>query len=481
MSSQSQNRRRRTTVRSAVSWLAFAASATAQRVVPVGFSKTNTPTGLSRRASFSTTLINEKSAYFAKVQVGTPAQTVTLHVDTGSSDLWLLSETADLCNSITLQQEWGQCVDTFDASKSSTFEVVGDGDFKITYVDETGASGDYFTDNVSLGGGKTITGLQMGLARKSTSNWGMLGIGMPGALSSATEYPNIIDMMYNQKLISTKAYSLYLDDYSAESGTILFGGLDTDKFHGTLLTMPIVGNNVTGEVVYDHFTVPVTTITAVGPQQNTSLFSNTASVSNEPLYVILDSGTSLTYLPSTVTNSLFKLLNTYDDTSSRGSGQILVDCDLRQKSGLTISFQFNGPNGPVINVPATEFILDDLKSYISSGAIAVPSNLPWSKDRVCRMGIMPGDEQAPTYLIGDTFLRSAYVVYDLTNHEIGMAQSNVDSDSSKVVEIVDGIPAATGVPYKAKTNAGAGRTKKGWGGMAVGVAAVVGTLTLFGF
>jgi hypothetical protein len=181
----------------------------------------------------------------------------------------------------------------------------------------------------------------------------------------------------------------------------------------------------------------------------------------------------MTYLPPSITNPLYKILNAVDDSSSTGSGQILVDCDWRS-SDLYIAFQFNGPSGPVINVSTTEFILDDLKPYISSGGLVLPTNLPWAKDSTCRLGVLPSTDEAP-YLVGDTFIRSAYVVYDLDNHVIGLAQSNVGATGSKIVEIGKGesVPKVSGAAVPAagtKKNAGVGRMREGLRGEVVGVA-----------
>ena len=44
------------------------------------------------------------------------------------------------------------------------------------------------------------------------------------------EYPSVVDQMVSEGLIATKAYSLYLDDLTAKTGNILFGGADTAKF-----------------------------------------------------------------------------------------------------------------------------------------------------------------------------------------------------------------------------------------------------------
>jgi hypothetical protein len=48
-----------------------------------------------------------------------------------------------------------------------------------------------------------------------------------------------------------------------------------------------------------------------------------------------------------------------------------------------------------------------------------------------------------TSVLGDTFLRSAYVVYDLSNNQISLAQTDFNSTTSSVKDIASG---AGGVP-----------------------------------
>lgn len=51
-------------------------------------------------------------------------------------------------------------------------------------------------------------------------------------------------------------------------------------------------------------------------------------------------------------------------------------------------------------------------------------------------------------LLGDTFLRSAYVVYDLTNEQLGMAEANHGATKSSIVELKKGdtkLPDVSGV------------------------------------
>jgi hypothetical protein len=59
--------------------------------------------------------------------------------------------------------------------------------------------------------------------------------------------------------------------------------------------------------------------------------------------------------------------------------------------------------------------------------------------------------------LGDTFLRSAYVVYDLANNEISLAQTNFNATGTNVVEIGTGtgsVPDATTVANPVAATAG---------------------------
>ncbi|EGS19540.1 uncharacterized protein CTHT_0050140 [Thermochaetoides thermophila DSM 1495] len=428
--------------------LALAAAASSRRVDQLpSLSITKAPAKvppalLARRAGgpYAATLINEQTAYFTKVRIGTPQQEVTLHVDTGSSDLWVLWTQTDLCLDEQLQAEWGMCLDTFEPELSRTYKTVDRGGFSIQYVDGTGAAGDYFSDNVALGNGIQIQGLQMGIAIESTCNWGILGIGYSTSVAADYIYPNIIELMQNQSYIATKAYSLYLNDYSAATGTILFGGIDTTKFYGDLKVVPVLGRRVDDGFIYDHFVVSLTSVTSHADGQETVRL--TSSDANIP--VVLDSGTSFAYFPSTITKPLYDSLGAYDDTTSEfGSGEVYVDCKYRSQSDRYLSFQFNGADGPVISVPASEYILDDLKPYIRAGLWPLPANLPFSD--VCRMAIRT-QNQSPPYIVGDSFLRSAYVVYDLEYNRVGLAQANTNANGSNIVEITGPIQSVKGVP-----------------------------------
>lgn len=101
-----------------------------------------------------------------------PAQTLRLHIDTGSSDLWANVESSAIC-----ADRRNPCLGggTYNANSSSTYKYLNS-DFSVSYVDGSGAAGDYGTDTLKIGG-RTLAGLQFGLGYESTSADGILGIG----------------------------------------------------------------------------------------------------------------------------------------------------------------------------------------------------------------------------------------------------------------------------------------------------------------
>ncbi|RYP64828.1 hypothetical protein DL769_006503 [Monosporascus sp. CRB-8-3] len=413
-----------------------ASFAAAQRVVSMGIGKTKRLPPLHKRADPILQELHNNltgGGYYAEVSVGTPPQTVNLILDTGSSDVWVLDSNANLCINRSMQEEeGGGCVATFDPSESSTYTALSDAPFQISYLDGSGASGTYFQDHINIGGTE-IESLQMGLAEESDIDSGLLGIGYSANVAARDAYPTIIDLLEQQDLIAIRAYSLWLNAYSADMGTILFGGVDTEKFVGELIAVPVLPDSRTD--IYHSFTVTLSSLILNYTDGSTD------TIVQQPVPVILDSGTTLTYLPAPMAGDIYSALGAVDDTSY--TGLVYIDCAyLRSESGLTFDFQFGGRSGPLVRVPINEMVLDNIMEYAEIEPL-LPPGMPFA-DNVCSFGIHPGEEGV--YLLGDTFLRSAYVVYDLENNEVAMAQAHINSSRSNVLEItVDGIPDVSGV------------------------------------
>ncbi|EPS38171.1 hypothetical protein H072_8098 [Dactylellina haptotyla CBS 200.50] len=432
----------------------------AQKVVSMPFARREDARTLEKvkRDSISATLGNAQRGsrsigiYYVNTTIGTPGQTIQLQLDTGSSDLWMFSDEA--CKTDDVMCLGG----IFDPSASSTYELLYSGEFNISYVTPgSGVHGDYISDNVNIGG-KDVVGLTMGLAKQAKEvPTGIMGIGyreneaIYAQTGGRSSYPNIVDLMVNQSLINTRAYSLYLDDKDAATGNILFGGYDTAKFDGDLALLKIQPdeNGVVSSFIVAWTGFSITTENDGEVQLTTSNFA-------QPAY--LDSGTTLTVLPSQLA---YQLIQAAGAVYEESSDIYLVTCDTAS-ANATLNYQFGGANGPTIKVPFGELVLpirDVNGDFVTVDGV-----------QYCLFGVKPGGP-GDILLFGDTFLRSAYVVYDLDGQTIGLAQANTEATGSNIVEItgpiVSGASTVAGQPTATAT---ATSRNAGIGGFETGIA-----------
>lgn len=371
-----------------------------------------------RDKTVSQLIDNEETLYFCNVTIGTPEQNLRLILDTGSSDLWCNAANSTLCSS---SRDPCRVPGSFDPNLSSSLSYVSS-DFNITYADGTGAAGDYVTDTLHIGG-TTVKDFQFGIGYSSSSAEGVLGIGYPSnevqvARFGDDAYPNLPQFLMQKGLIQSSAYSLWLNDLEANTGSILFGGVDTEKYHGDLRTLPV--QSINGG--YSELIIALT-----GVSLNTKSRDRHLSSGALPAAVLLDSGSSLSYLPDSIADEIYREIGvTYEPSTGAG----YIPCSLAQND-INITFTFSSPE---VTVGIKELIIDGGGLRFSNG------------DRACIFGIVPAGDS--TAVLGDTFLRSAYVVYDLTNNEISLAQTRFNSTKSSIFEIQSGddaVPNATKV------------------------------------
>ncbi|AEO53652.1 hypothetical protein MYCTH_2295287 [Thermothelomyces thermophilus ATCC 42464] len=364
-------------------------------------------------------ITNEKirGGYFATCKIGTPGQDLTLQLDTGSSDIWVPDSAAQVCREIGTE---GCALGTFNPNRSSSFEVIGEGQFDIEYVDGSSSKGDYFTDVFQIGD-ISVQNMTMGLGLHTDIAYGLVGVGyaINEAIVATTQsrdsvYPNLPVQMVDQGLINTVAYSLWLNDLDASSGSILFGGIDTEKYQGELTRIDIYP---TSQGDFSSFVVALTSLEARSPSGQDTLTSQ-----EFPIPVVLDSGTTLSYLPTDLATQAWKEVGAFYLPEV---GAAVLPCDMENSKG-SFSFGFAGPDGPRITVGMDELVLD-----MTDGQAPQFLSGPYKGRDVCQFGIQ-NFTSAP-FLLGDTFLRSAYVVYDLVNNQIGIAATDFNSTDSNIV------------------------------------------------
>ncbi|QKX54358.1 uncharacterized protein TRUGW13939_01444 [Talaromyces rugulosus] len=371
-------------------------------------------------------LQNAGTMYLTNMTLGSPPQRVRLIVDTGSSDTWCNTNSSDLCS-----QEPGICyqLGTYNANSSSTYKYLNSG-FELAYVDGTSAQGDYVSDNLTIGG-KTLPGFEFGVAYTSSST-GVLGLGYVGSeatrKSKQGNYPNLPQAMVDNGLITSNAYSLWLDDLDADTGSILFGGVDTEKYVGKLQTVSIL--QIPGENPQFRINMSGLALSVNGSIEAT--YGHTSL----PAPAVLDSGTSLTVLPEPIVASIFQDLNGTYVTQNPG----FIPCSLINED-IRLNFTFS-----------TASVSVRIKEMMTSTR---PGATMKDGTQGCALGIVPTSGHSS--VLGDTFLRSAYVVYDMDNNEISLANTNFNASSSgdggggSVLEIGATVPGATMVSSSVTT------------------------------
>ncbi len=283
-------------------------------------------------------------------------------------------------------------------------------------------------------GRETIDRLQFGVGYSSTNAQGILGIGYPlnevqVGRAGKRPYNNLPAQLVADGTIQSMAYSLWLNDLDANKGSVLFGGVDQAKYTPPLLSLPI--ESASG--VYAEFMVTLTRL---------QIGNRTIGGGDLALAVLLDTGSSLTYLPDSLTSEIYAAVGAVFDSDANAA---YVPCSLARNNSVTLNFTFTTPT---IKVDMNELVLD---LVTSSGRRPTFSNgVP-----ACLFGIGPAG--AGTNVLGDTFLRSAYVVYDLENNMISLAPTKFNTSSSQVVEIGKGesaVPDATKVQNPVKATEG---------------------------
>jgi hypothetical protein len=217
--------------------------------------------------------------------------------------------------------------------------------------------------------------------------------GNPGAT-----FPTIYDQLQLHGYTNKGLFSIWLHDQSAKKGSILFGGADNTKYRGQLQSLHVILQ----DNIFRTWAVNLTSVVYI---DSSSGETQALTADDFEITTILDSGSPNMYLSP----PLVELL-----TSRMGAilhqGTPYVSCDLRQ-SHESLEFGLGRKrHGPRITVPYSEIIYP----------YGFPANMGNVNDDddspLCYLGLI--GTNGPTFLLGDTFIRSAYVVYDVDHLQI---------------------------------------------------------------
>ncbi|KAJ4302319.1 hypothetical protein N0V88_002463 [Collariella sp. IMI 366227] len=180
------------------------------------------------------------SEYLCEITIGTEPQKVTLDFDTGSADLWVSQK-------------------AFISEKSTTFKVAKDQSWRIQYGDGSSASGFVGTDVISLGGLK-IENQAIEVAKQMSAQFsegtmdGLLGLAFSTintieAGGKPSPQPTPVDNMISQKDIPADAElftsAMYSTRDGGEQSFYTFGWIDEElvKQSGEDITWTNIDNS----------------------------------------------------------------------------------------------------------------------------------------------------------------------------------------------------------------------------------------------
>ncbi|CAO3563825.1 unnamed protein product [Mortierella alpina] len=306
--------------------------------------------------------------YYGLIDIGTPAQTLKVMMDTGSARLLISSSECPDCTG----------KNHFDRSASSTYQS-SDETWSANFGDMSSASGVTGHDVVKLAD-LTIKDQPVHLAEQMSPDFdgfvdGILGLSF-GRLSNTT---SILESMMEQDLLDKGVVSFALGKYSSETGgEALFGGIDMSKVED--------GHEITyTDVVNDRYWAVRIADTFVDGQ---SVFSDSSS---KALMAVMDTGSTLLILPAGVASAIHEKI----PDAIRLHGRWYVPC----KGTARLELEMGGAK---FGVPYSDIARE--RSALRG---------------MCHSGVQTNPGKVA--IVGDVFLKNNYVVFDEENRRVGFA------------------------------------------------------------
>ncbi|KAG9031856.1 Type I transmembrane sorting receptor [Tulasnella sp. UAMH 9824] len=328
-----------------------------------------------RQGSATDPLNNYKDTkVYGDMSIGTPAQSISVQFDTGSSDLLIPTSECQACVS-----------PFFEPRNSNTFTNL-EQYFNTSFGGGAKASGYLASDTVSLGD-LSVDNQIFAIITEATNdfdspNSGLIGFGFQSG-SASNIVPWFVNLVNEGKLESNVA-SFYISRQEAAGSEACVGCIDSTKFTGEPEYFPLYPGNasqsdwtiVTQGMTYDN-----------------------KPVLDEPLLSAFDTGGPYTVVPTKVAKALHsKIPGARYDKDLQG---YTFPCD-KASSIAPIGWMFG-----------TSAVFNIRPSQLNLGETEKGSNK-------CLSAIFPADDLS-IGLIGDAFLSSWYSIFDYGNLRMGFA------------------------------------------------------------
>ncbi|KAJ7916770.1 aspartyl protease [Mycena leptocephala] len=384
--------RRTGRVRTAQDHFAAADRARVRYKFPTSASLSSKRFNPSRRASTSFNVIDQEgdSSYFSTIQIGTPAQTFNVILDTGSSDLFVLDTSCRQCSDAPL----------FDSSKSSTFSQQTTNQPTIISYGSGSVEGFIGTDTVSMGSFSvssqtflTVEAFDSGLIDGSVS--GLIGLAFQD-LAETEAVPFWQALATDNKLSSPEmafhlARSTSVDD--EPGGTFTLGGTNSSLFTGDIEFHDLVDSSPP-----TFWLLSLSAVTVQG--KSVDISTGNAAIS------AIDTGTTAIGGPTDDVSAIWAAVPGASAVREQG-GEGFFQFPCSTSVSMTMSF-----GGQAWAISSEDMNLGPVQQG-SSMCIGAIFDLSLGADT---------GTGGPSWVIGDTFLKNVYSVFRQSPISVGFAQ-----------------------------------------------------------
>jgi hypothetical protein len=310
-------------------------------------------------------------SYFIRVQVGEAQQPFYMLLDTGASNTWIMGSDckSDACH----------LHDTFDPSSSKSWRTANKG-FTIQYGSGN-LMGSVGQDTATFAGIKHD--LSFGLANYTTDDFKHFAFdGILGLATSPSVTGTFLLTLREKKVLDSLIVSISMNRASdgLNDGQVTFGGIDKTKYKG--------------EITYH----------SIGPDQkdkgewaitmdDAGFNGKSAGLQSKVAYI--DTGTSFIFAPPDDLAALFKLVPGSSSYQNGDYVEYQVPCD----TTLPIHLSFSGVD---YQISAEDWVAQ-------------------RGENKCIANLYGFEVYKGTWLIGDTFLKNVYSVFDADKMRIGFA------------------------------------------------------------
>lgn len=310
-------------------------------------------------------------SYFAPVEFGSAQTKLYMLLDTGADQSWVMSST---CTS-------GPCKvhNLYNVSASSSAKTLPD-TLDIQYGSGS-VSGLYAVDTISFAG--LSFPLTFGLANNTSDDFFNFPIDGILALSLAqSDHPSFMETLVASKALKSNIFGISLNRMSdgPNTGEINFGAPDTSKFTGSLNYVSV---NITGGG--GNWAIPL---------ESVGFAKARSGLTGRLAY--LDTGTSFIFCPPEDAKIFHALI-----PGATSADNITYHVPCTTTGSLTFTF-----GGTAYSVPTEDWL-----GPMVGG--------------VCTSNVYGRTVIGANWLVGDTFLKNVYAVFDADKTRIGLAPAAI--------------------------------------------------------